>query len=1159
MFGKSHLTRSTEQYPADEVPVFPLLDGKTLGKQEWRLREDKGAIDGGDWAVRIFDADLGQDWQHSPNDTDWRGLDGLHRVVRFNDANLGWGTLDAYLLRNEAGSVPLTLDIVEKSPKTLWNRIAALGASEWIPLWVNHECFAIDGKSGTFPNYTLNIADTDTSLQARGLYRSRIANHLSDVHSIVNPFITDAPPSIEGGYAFLWAVPINNSGEFYESSADVPILSQEREGVVKPTSVKTKKGVTSVSVSSPFKALKKDISTHAPERTRLARYVFTRGESGTTAASIANNYQCPHLVIYECDWKTVYDEALADSWSYERYANRDANWTSYPVWLCDQDSVVTFDTAQEVMQALETELDKLSATAGSAHSNSQKTGDEAPGNPNGRITLKNTYWITAGELRTQIRYDGDPEHEVAQTCQDDKARHAVSSWITGPLAWLFHLGHEEQAFPNHENYRNIMRAPHGTYPGIAPNWYDYAAGKMISGSNGNPFQGNISNPDPWLRALPAWSGKAGILAPQSKDLAALAFVKAPEFVLQYDWTNREVDIDDWVIPGPLSATPVPPPVGEAAFWRIPLDPDVNKRVVWLSQGSNVDGFYGGDSLSIGGQPDKRYPNLTQDITSTDDGSSAAPYYPYIELVQTYFDVSDIDKSKQTAIGETLYYCPWSDAFGLAKDAGGNVLDQVAWDPDNFDHWLYDPAQVQSNAHIFVQPKLNQELSMLFNGLLGSPSADAIDVPYRMQLSDVPFFHRSDDSDWDDFTSIIDWDSMDNSFVTVFHSHRYLLPISDESVSFWDALTGETLFHSCQWQQYYDDTNLLWRWRFVPMSKALVSDAWVAGSNLNANEEHLARATVFTEQHSDRPQYNKLIINASRSAKDGKYRLTLTVVDENPRAVTLADRGELTINSVLSNIPGILRNKNYDKITSELYGTFADGLLRKLSMARVTQGVSTISYPRLQLGVGQSLLLTAQAAHAPYTHVLGVTEEPIRIIKSGFDISTQKCSIMFEYSGQDLTYNIAPACAVPASQSTKDGWPSPGTITITGASAHAFSLGAEDPSDYMLFDCWTWPTSKLTDASAVARSCSCGDYSIIAFEDGDTDPTLMNFTVSVAQDGTMTLTPAAQADYDAWVEANSHVLIFDTWDNVEACQQRWLYACDADGGLGAADDIGHRCL
>ena len=43
-----------------------------------------------------------------------------------------------------------------------------------------------------------------------------------------------------------------------------------------------------------------------------------------------------------------------------------------------------------------------------------------------------------------------------------------------------------------------------------------------------------------------------------------------------------------------------------------------------------------------------------------------------------------------------------------------------------------------------------------------------------------------------------------------------------------------------------------------------------------------------------------------------------------------------------------------------------------------------------------------------------------------------------------------------------------------------------------------------------------------------------------------------ANYTAWDESDEHIIIFDTYDNCETCQQKWLFFADDNNTIGTGN-------
>jgi hypothetical protein len=207
---------------------------------------------------------------------------------------------------------------------------------------------------------------------------------------------------------------------------------------------------------------------------------------------------------------------------------------------------------------------------------------------------------------------------------------------------------------------------------------------------------------------------------------------------------------------------------------------------------------------------------------------------------------------------------------------------------------------------------------------------------------------------------------------------------------------------------------------------------------------------------------------------------------------------------------------------------------------------------LDVALGREAAVTDATARNPYDHVLGLTDKPALITAISYDWINGVMNVSYRLSDEVL-YGWAPACYVTANNSTKDG----GSQITCQSELHEFSR-ITDRVDCMWFDCYYWNPS--TNTYTAKTGCGCADYKILAFERYKKAITPLEFDVtSVSSTGQIIIEDqdGADANYNAWDVTKNYVLIFADWDDVETCQQKFVYFADDNDSLGAGSDRGMR--
>ena len=670
--------------PAYTVPIFPglIVDCNV----SWRLNEAGGIIDGGNWSVKIEDRILGHEWKHAVDADEIWGLEGLHRVANLQDSLVnGWGWIGEKLLRNSGGYTPSQINVEEQSSggSILYDRVDALTGDDWVALWINHECIAVDGVTGTAPNYDLDMVDYGNLDSARGLYRSRPQDHFRGRLAGLNPVIADVPGDVIGHYCWLYTIPLTDAGALRLTPDGAPMIVEELGGVISPN-ISTENSITTIPIRDKTAAVEHLITLEASEavETNLRGFVFTRGDSPSASDdlwSIQKRWQQPHLTI--CEFAYDFEETMTDlyrgrfgdaflkfgdiwtgaSWSYDVEF-----WKERYIWLCDRNSTITFETVQEVIDALNHEL-ALCKMGAPSHSESTR--------------LTHTYYISKNN-------SGYCLGEFINTPASEKYVYVYNnliSYITGPLAWVFNLG--TLCNENENIYTEFKKANQ------MPAWSHMETCAMDSVL---PLEVASSN------KLRYWM-RANKDKEYSKGNVQTEVQAYPNYYISYPWLDKAAIIPDRIDPLPTEDTPI-----YAGNYLPPASEYDGEYKFYLRNETSVDDWAEGEVFSLGlpGE-NRRGPVLIGNI----DTISASSIFDLKEVVpDASLSFSPVDNIPN--IGYSLFYLPLLD---------GDI------DPHGFSKGL----SAESSS-----------LSGIFRSLLGE-SVSGISIAKEIQLSWCPFFTDTD--------------------------------------------------------------------------------------------------------------------------------------------------------------------------------------------------------------------------------------------------------------------------------------------------------------------------------------------------------------------------------------------------------------------------------
>jgi hypothetical protein len=756
--------------PAYTVPIFPglIVDCNV----SWRMNESGGIIDGGNWSVKIEDRIIGHEWEHAVDGDEIWGLEGLHRVANLQDSLVnGWGWIGEKLLRNTGGSTPSQIKIDEQSigGSILYDRVSALTGDEYVKLWINHECIAVDGVDGTAPNYYLDMVDFGNLDSARGLYRSRPQDHFRARLSGLEPVIADVPGSIIGHYCWLYTIPLTDNGNLRLTPDGDPMIVEELGGVISPN-ISTEDSLTTIPIRDKTAAVEHLISLESSEavETNLRGFVFTRGNvPSDDLVEIARRWQQPHLTILEFAWD--FDETMTDLYA-ERYGIDEpiikgdifggsewlydvTFWKERYIWLCPPNSTVTFESHSDVIDALNNELE--ACYHGNATRNSSET------------FLTHKYKV--------YNYGKSGFGLVTE----EIIRWGLFPYLTGPLAWVFNLGVPYNEDDNiYTMFNERKGAITGSFREFAGWWvmencyptipFDPTDTIFISGSYTDTGRRKY-----WM--------KGDKVAHIDEDDN---YESVPLFYITYPWfdnapliEDRNFNIDDQWFPWPYSNY-LPPKSEYDGVTKF-----------YLRKETSVDDWSAGEAFSIGLPSDKRRgPCLIGNI----DTIKQSDIFDTLKEIIPETSLSLNPQSTSVPCGYSLFYLPLLDG-------------------DDDQHKFSKALSAEHDS-----------LSGIFRAILGE-SISGISIAKEIQLSNCPFFTTTGD-----FTSSIDWNSLDELPSL---SNIYKIPREKVTNNIFDLLKHELLFHAATMVREFDYEDLMWKLRFRHIGAIDASQSIIGGFKL----------------------------------------------------------------------------------------------------------------------------------------------------------------------------------------------------------------------------------------------------------------------------------------------------------------------------------------
>jgi len=791
----------------------------------------------------------------------------------------------------------------------------------------------------------------------------------------------------------------------------------------------------------------------------------------------------------------------------KEYDHGTSQYVNRNIWLCAQNSTVEFNTIQDVMIALWEELGCVCAPAPA--NQDQVSGDG--GADNGYVTTNYNYFEYNGGI-AQEKKAGDPDDMYWST-------------FSGPLAWLYYLSTWGV------NHVDKLESP---IDGIMSNkpWFFFAEYVVIQEEI---LFGGLENP--WL--LPSNYGPEtpdanplfpGIIiggdplatnnncAEWLNSTFASGDDRRTKYFYQFSWDYSETI--DWGWGSEL--------VDELAAKR--RSANIAGGTLFLNE-DYTDVFAANDVIQVGKRKDYHHP--PRDVLA--EISTVTYTSGYTELALQVVEGGHLQCPTNDIEDSPLFY--GTGLFGI----------------EYFENLYYDFQPPEGYEQLEPWPVgfkycvESSTLSDIFRGLLGDTSGSCIAVPPQQQLTHILGFNDDDDT-YQAWTSMIDWDDLDDKA----QKAKDILGITyridmTEPINIYRMLLNELLLHSLTPTLEWSQTNKKFMIRFREIGPINIAQAQGQGRTLT--EAKIKQLSVPKETHNDTWLANKLEVKTN--LEDGTYLGNFNIDNKSAHVVSRNEANAIQITSQLSQIENI-ENLDDDQLAS--IASYFKYLLLYFGTPQPEQSCKTGINIIVDLGLGCDCLVTDTSARVPYTHALGLSDTPALVTKLGIDLGRDNCECSIAYRLSDnFVYGWAPAVYVAANQSSIGGT----TITCT-SSAHTFSAST-GRVDCMWFDCYTWNPS---DNTYTAKDCSCGDHAVIAFERGVWNPTLIggggDLTVtSVTSTGTIVLEDNDGSHVGNWDTTKPHIIIPDTWDNVEECQKYFVCGCDDNNSLGAANDSPHR--
>jgi hypothetical protein len=813
------------------------------------------------------------------------------------------------------------------------------------------------------------------------------------------------------------------------------------------------------------------------------------GEDGIYQAVM----RAPHLMIWERD--------ISGDDNVEQVVS---------VWLCAKDSGVVFDTVDELLAAIQTELDRLSDA-----STSQLSGDDSTGNP--RQELWFDYVVSREGIC--VAKTSDDSWWYPGGIKTNETRQAMIGGVIPVVFGLSHpssvaaeakLGYTTYKFSWASKEKTSLRRDEVAKRLAFPGQYNVSLGDRGTYTNSGPigtFNGKESLGSAYWQFIPPSDKLSELFEDSWRNLEKKQTEKIKDYKRDVDFYPRyyyEFSRDD------------------------DLDPAVSTRVV------DNTGVYGAPLTS--GNPRMWLERIEghQPVIGATLALCDAEGMPKLE--------GEIDASGED---EDYFYV---DISSTAPDGTGIALSAATGSPSpprgtfNVISWIrsqsamVDPWAVSQGASAVS----GDDIAPLFRAVLGAD--DNVQLANSQTLFWVPDVGAVEDEEQ---VSWIDWDDLEDKVTKIFRDEHYIYRPGRQNFlnTFTNFLRSHSLVPYLELVKYsgYD----LWKMRFRPVGVVNYTDAVVFGRSLSND-------TFMDDYDVTRDVASGFIYSGI------KLKLNFDG-EESGAEIEIADKSAYAQNGYASKIYTIddrvthcprIQNIATDKgVQGEIAGQYTSGMLPHLSRPRPISTAKCTTRSML-LPVGGDVVVTDQYGKNPFTGAIGYTG--LAGLVTALDVDLDKMSAKCSWRlARSVSKGWAPALYLPGgtlTESPANTW----TVALGGtpsASAHEFS-GSTDQTDWSRFDCWDY--DRLTSTYG-ARSCSCDDYAVRIFRCDRPLDTVWYGTARVTglqPGGTPAMTLYIVADLPT---AFPMILEFGLYDDAESCQRELAVAyCDDDGYIGTAD-------
>ena len=1040
---------------------------------KYTLDDNTGLIEGGRYSLKVHKQWTGIDWTEWGFPSSYSGLPGLDFLPEIGaSGSFGWGYLSGSLA-NDAE----TITYMDQNYNVLSDRVAGQATSF---VWVGNECIQVDDAGVSGSDKTLSVRNESGSgiSNGRGCFRTKSQSHRSEEYTGATPIVSSVPlGSIAGKACYLWMTVVDGDHNVILDEGAFCVS----HGRVQPH-VKIGADEIDVPVEPWLNHLKQDIPI-ATFSASMAGYVFTRGEAldpapaieycqqgvdGTgygnsiTGGGMRKSSSCPHLGITW--WNTV-----------------EKRFETYGVWLCGRGETVFFKTAEDVILALQTEL-QLCNTGDPA----QKSGEQLKVNSIFYQYLDfNT--ISGEKYRIQKSSDDPDRWIIKHVYIWDPGSGGTPSTLTtkfsGPLAVLFNLCNVTD-----ENSGPIKEAL----------------------ADGDPIDTLGADGLPTIYMQPGdgkYEFSGSLLSYPTRSVHPLGGGITPYFIQNYKLSER---IECYAIDDNMSRY-------RLGQWPIPIV-DTNPRI-FLEEDTDMSQIGAdGDFIQFGSYKDedldegKAARSFIGNVTDTGEYQGL----PYLEFDSTTnykweyqgadnpaLAASDLNRPLVCRVHHALYWMP-----GLAPES---------------DPWRVTSKEVTVSSTSIVE---------IFQALLGFDVGTELPIP---DIGRIDWMPDVNDPDCIDEIPSIDWESFETAMQPIVSGQYYSTTLETGKVNIYEMLKGELQFHGVTMvlEPYTSGVGGNWIIRFRKKTEINTTNAQSEGrlidsSNVMANDTQKA-------EHNKDWRFSQIDVQANRIGEE--YRFNFSAASQFARA-RIGGTAIQKIDAGLSHLPLSLSTAKASTSATDLHAHFIPLLVRSSKDKPIITKQLT-SKSLFYINLGRDALLTDEVTYNINSGERGLDMAPCRVVGVEHILGNKDYGVNVDLAmgtNATTTYGWAPAMTCSGTNTEVLTTGTSGTVTLA-PDEHSFT-----------------PTDGRTDLSYFRNQIynpSIADYevddsdpafAVLVMSVNDADWTPVQGTISgMSTDCTTAVLTVDTSEFtivsdaiveDLWIK-------FDTWDNVEPEQQRFL--------------------